>query len=61
MVQSKASSERIKCTTLRAPWLLPYNNMYIREDEGSKAEKNRRSVAPVVPEIVRIRTGADIV
>ena len=60
-VQSKASPECIKCTTLRAPRRPSYNNMYIRENEGSTAEKNRRSTAPVVPENVKISTGADIV
>ena len=57
-MQSKASLECIKCTTLRAPRQPSYNNMYIREDEDPTAEKNRQSAAPAVPENVKIRTGA---
>ena len=59
-MQSKTSSECIKCTTLKASQRLSYNNMYISEDEDPTAEKNRRSAAPVVPENVKIRTEADI-
>ena len=60
-VQSKASPECIKCSSLKAPLLFSYNNMYNREDEDPTAEKNRRSADPAVPENVKIGTGADIV
>ena len=44
-MQSKASHECIKCTTLRAPRLLPYSNMYIGM---MRIRQQRRIVDPLL-------------